>query len=153
MSTYILTWNPQINPWVNPINDVINIRNGILVPTRWSTGNTKRICEGDIAYFLRQSSKLNGLFGKAVATRGSFQSEHWDENKAGQNANYAEFNIIDLIDPNSNLILSTKFLQTNIPEVNWKPMASGSTIPLEFEKRVNEIWNQFRQTEMDGKNA
>ena len=153
MSTYILTWNPHINPWFDPVNDVISIRKGILVPTRWSTGSTKRICEGDIAYFLRQRSKFNGLFGKAVSTRGSFQAEHWDENKAGQTANYAEFNIIDLVDPNSNLIFSTKSLQANIPEVNWKPMASGTSIPLELENRVNELWSQFRKSEMDGKNA
>ena len=38
MATYLLTWNPKIDPWEDLASDIASVAAGKVVNTRWTTG-------------------------------------------------------------------------------------------------------------------
>ena len=146
-ATMVVTWNPKRwNPdnWAEEIypSNVEAVETGRLLRDRWSTGNRKTGIEpGDRVFFLRQGVEPRGVVGSGTAASRIFPDEQWDDDRAGEDANYVliDWNTLLLPDdglPHSHLIEA-------IPEGgSWAPQASGWVLPPAAATKLETLWAQ-----------
>lgn len=147
MATYLLTWNPDRWTWTDLPNQVAALERGETVADKWSTGNRTHVSPGDRLFLLRQGRDPRGIMASGMATSDVFQREHWDRERAaaGKPANIVELRFDVLIDPDQNPegVLLLDDLQSGVlAEVNWRPQASGTEIPPQAARRLEQLWWQ-----------
>jgi 5-methylcytosine-specific restriction enzyme A len=138
MATYILTWNPQRTDFdEDDYNDIVDrTREGELVPSGWSCGNTKRIKDADRIFFLRQGVD-RGMVGAGYATGEAYPDAHWSEE--GKEAIYVDFDYETLLPVSFRLRIED--LEREDLGVAWGSLiASGRRVPVEFETALESLW-------------
>ena len=144
-SAYILTWNPIRWPWNELPGLASRLARGEAVSTRWSTGNTRQIAEGDRLYLLRQGVEPRGLIGSGLAASDVYEEEHWDSNraKAGDLANYVDIRFDVLLDPDRAAPLSpSSMADPSLQAMNWSPQSSGVRVPEAAIEPLERVWRQ-----------
>jgi 5-methylcytosine-specific restriction enzyme A len=141
--TYLFTWNPSGWPWTDLSQCVYEVNVEGLCNRTWSCGSTRRIRMGDRAFLMRLGIPPKGIMGSGVVVGEPFPAPHWDPQRAekGEVAYRADlqFEVLD-----ESPILSQQSLEeSELNEHNWYPQASGTTIPPETAKRLEEIWTQL----------
>jgi 5-methylcytosine-specific restriction protein A len=70
MPTFLLTWNPARWPWADSAEASQQMADGTPYPSRWSTGNTKKIAHGDRVFLLKQGEEPRGITAAGRVTSG-----------------------------------------------------------------------------------
>ena len=143
MATYLITWNPKRADWTDLAADSRFVQNGGVISQSWSCSNNKSIEIGDQIFLIRLGVQPKGIFASGTVTRGSFEDEHWDEERAaeGDVCRFVEFDIDKLLDPEHDQILSREVLD-NPPfdSVNWNTQASGIRIADAVAEELEKLW-------------
>ncbi|MEV8514238.1 DUF3883 domain-containing protein [Dactylosporangium sp. NPDC051484] len=145
--TMVVTWNPKRwNPdnWAEEVypSNVEAVEAGRVLRDRWSTGNRKTGIEpGDRVFFLRQGVEPRGIVGSGIAASRIFPDEQWDDERAGEDANYVLIDWDTLLLPDDGL--PHPRLVHNIPEGGgWAPQASGWVVPPAAATKLETLWAQ-----------
>ncbi|WP_327009773.1 DUF3883 domain-containing protein [Dactylosporangium sp. NBC_01737] len=146
-ATMIATWNPKKwNPdnWAEEVypSNVETVGAGRVLRGRWSTGNRKSDIEpGDRIFFLRQGMEPRGIVGSGTAASRIFPDEQWDDERAGNDANYVLIDWDTLLLPDEGL--PHPHLIAAIPEGGgWAPQASGWILPPAAATKLETLWAQ-----------
>ncbi|MFF5079236.1 protein NO VEIN domain-containing protein [Actinoplanes sp. NPDC000266] len=145
-ATMVVTWNPEKwNPggtWADQTypQDVQAVAAGGLLRGQWATGGrTSGIEPGDRVFFLRQGKEPRGVIGSGTTASRIFSDEHWDDDRADQNANYVLIDWDTLLLPEDGL--PHEVLAEHIPEGGrWRPQASGWILPPDVAAKLEVLW-------------
>ncbi|MBQ1057669.1 DUF3883 domain-containing protein [Micromonospora sp. C32] len=144
-ATMVVTWNPERwNPddWAETVypRNVEVVESGRLLRDRWSTGSRKGGIEpGDRIFFLRQGPEPRGIIGSGTAASRIFPDEQWDDERAGQHANYVLIDWDTLLLPEDGL--PHALLANHIPEAGaWRPQGSGWVLSPYVAAELEELW-------------
>lgn len=137
MSSYLVTWNPNKGKWPNLYEDWQIVQNQRL-EGRWSVGNTQRIEAGDRVFLMRLGVEPKGIMASGVVTSGSYEDEHWDDERDGGKAWYVKFVYDALLNPETQFLLDP--LQVSA-RVNWFSQSSGISIDPVAAKHLEEAWH------------
>jgi len=142
MPIFLLTWNPKRWHWDEEDYEttVAKTRCGELVPSDWSSGNTRRIAPGDRVFLLRQGTD-RGIIGVGHTTSGSKQTAHWDESRQGEKSWCVNWQI-EILLPTADRLPIAELLATDLG-VPWNNLvASGVQVPEGSEQRDRCIWRR-----------
>jgi 5-methylcytosine-specific restriction enzyme A len=146
MKTYLLAWNPKRWQWSNIAEMSDDVKDGITVLDRWSSGVSKKPQIGDRFFLIRLGEEPKGIFASGRIEKGTFEDLHWDEEKSslGETTNYVEIKYDFLLNPNKEEILPRDLL--NMPplsEMHWDTQMSGVQIPDHIAKELETLWINF----------
>ncbi len=141
--TYLLTWNPDGYHW--PTDVLTKLKAALAegpVADTWSTGNTTSIQPGDRFYLLRLGQEPKGIFASGRITSAASRAPHWDPVRAsaGDTYNQVDIAIETLLNPWEKRILDHAQLERLLPEVNWSPQASGTSVPSSLVSTLDAAW-------------
>lgn len=139
MTAHLLTWNPRRYPIPDDVYDARRrqVEGGRPLVGRWSTGQSRRVRQGDTVYWLRQGPDRRGLIGSGVAVSDVFQEAHYD--RPGRTANYVEhsFDVVLAVDER----FETEHLLLAVPRVPWDYLqGSGYRVPEHSEELLAQLW-------------
>jgi 5-methylcytosine-specific restriction protein A len=149
MKTYLLAWNPKRWIWDNIIQMSEDVKMGMVVYDRWSSGVSKRPQKGDRFFLIRLGEGPRGIFASGSIVKDSFEDLHWDEEKSstGKTTNYVEIKYDTLLNPDVDPILPRDLL--NMPplsEMHWDTQMSGVHIPDNVVKELEQLWANFNHS-------
>jgi 5-methylcytosine-specific restriction protein A len=140
MSTVIFTWNPNKWAWTSLDADVETCKRQSYFVDRWSCGVTRRIIPGDCAYLLKLGpEEPAGIMASGEVLTEPYQEEHFSD--PTQKAWYVDVRFDILLHPQDEEILPRATLRDAVPNVHWKPQASGMTIPAEEAAMLHNLWS------------
>jgi len=149
MSTYLLTWNPDVWPWENFADELRRFRSGEEVETcRWRCGN-KGVQFGDRVFLMRQGKEPRGIMASGHATSPVYEAPHYDPEKAakGKTAPFVDFTFDRLLDPESEAILPrARLLEPDLVGGDWRTRQSGILLPDVVAQRLEPVWEEFLST-------
>lgn len=141
MSTFLLTWNPDI--WIDEDNEMNAIAQltaaGEFQVGTWSTGSrTQGMSGGDRVFLLRQGVEPRGIVGSGwIADDDSiFQDVHFAD--PSRTSNYTSV-IWELLIPGDDP-LPVIDLRAASGAVNWQPQGSGTLLPLDAAEAAERLW-------------
>lgn len=132
MKTYLLAWNPKRWTWNNIDQMSENVKMGMVVHDRWSSGVSKRPQKGDRFFLIRLGEEPRGIFASGSIVKDSFEDLHWDKEKSslGETTNYVEIRYDTLLNPAVDSILPRELLNAPpLSEMHWDTQMSGVQIP------------------------
>jgi 5-methylcytosine-specific restriction protein A len=142
MATYLLTWNPGNWNWTSRNEDVEQIRKNGFTDYRWSTGNTKRITNGDRVFLLKQGKEPRGIIGAGYTlSQAPFYRAHWNDPE--KEALYAKFRFEVLLAADEEPLLISKLNTGNLKDVEWSPQGSGTSVFPEAAAELEAVWREF----------
>jgi 5-methylcytosine-specific restriction protein A len=149
MKTYLLAWNPRRWIWDNIAQMSEDVKTGMVVYDRWSSGVSKRLQKGDRFFLIRLGEEPRGIFASGSIVKGSFEDLHWEKEKSllGETTNYVEIRYDTLINPDTDPVLPRDLL--NMPplsEMHWDTQMSGVHIPENVAAELEILWNNFRNS-------
>jgi 5-methylcytosine-specific restriction enzyme A len=146
MKTFLLAWNPK--RW--QLQDIAemsqDVKLGIEVFDRWSSGGSKKPKAGDRFFLIRLGEKPRGIIASGHIIKDAFQNLHWDEEKAalGEFTNYVEIRYNTLLNPETDAILPRDLLnQPPLSEMHWDTQMSGVEIPEKVANELEILWANF----------
>lgn len=139
---FLLTWNPSQWAWDERVETGRAIAAGERVEMPWSCGNTRAIPVGARVYLLKQGDGARGIIGSGWITKSPTEGPHWDAERAGRGASawYIRWQLDALVD--QPLATEGLVLPANV-SVHWSPFASGTSIPAEATRAVEEHWARY----------
>jgi 5-methylcytosine-specific restriction enzyme A len=152
-NTYLLTWNPTRWEWDDLAADARRATDGDCVKTRWSSGNTKRIVQGDRIFLMRLGADPRGIVASGVACGEPEADVHWEDERAaqGDTALFVETAFDWLLDPATTPPLDYAQIQERLPNFRWAPQASGLQIPADLAQELEVMWlNHVGAAAVDG---
>jgi 5-methylcytosine-specific restriction protein A len=138
MTAYLLTWNPDRFAWAD--FDVVTAVTaaGERVRLRWSTGNTKSVCEGDRVFLVRQA-RDRGLVGAGHAACNNFLAPHWEGSGKEIPYVHVEFEVLLSVVE----VLPVADLEDADLGVAWGSLlASGFSVPDESLAKLEGLWQR-----------
>lgn len=153
MTTYLLTWNPNLwhrtkEEWQEDIAQLAKLGpeefervEGI---SRWSLGaNYRRIRRGNRLFLTRVGSEPRGIFASGHAASDPYRAPHWDKEE-GHYAWYVNVRWNNLLNPyQAASILSRDELKYISAEQRWSPLSSGEEIKEEAAAKLEAEWQHF----------
>jgi hypothetical protein len=151
MSTFLLTWNPKAWKWDDFDECVAELVSEGTFQSRWSTGVTKRMVEGDRCFLMRLGAEHKGIIASGFFCSGTFWDDHWS-GEEGRSCLYANVEFDVLVSPFSDQILPLEILKSKFPSFNWTPQASVNQSPKPFHpnSKSSGVAN-FRQKNHKGR--
>ena len=139
--THILFWNPDISSMTrermtNEMSEIIE-DGGFF---NWSFWEYKNVKPGDICYLVR-CSDMKGPHG--IVLRGliySYPYQDTDWAGKGRKVFYADWYPQEFIDSEYAAPLSPEFLESVIPDFNWRGGHSGRELPQKYEVILENLW-------------
>lgn len=146
MSTYLLTWNPEKWQWDTLAENAAATRRGEKVAMTWSSGVTRSIRPGDRVFIVRLGSDPRGIVGSGLARSAVSETEHWNDERAAAGERSLTFDVeLDaLLNPETDVVLGQKILESRLPEVRWAPQASGMGLPDDIVPTLEALWKEHR---------
>lgn len=143
-ATMLATWNPDNSDWYED-EEVRATEAGCIVRGRWSTGSRHGGVEpGDRVFLLKQGNEPRGIIGSGTCTSRIFQDEHWDDKRAGDDANYVLIEW-DTILAEGNLLPHVE-LTARIPAGGlWRPQGSGTLLTPDIATDLEALWAEHLQ--------
>jgi len=139
MSTYLLTWNPKRTPFDEFPKRVRQLASGKSVVFRWSCGNRKNIPKNARVFMLRQRADKPGIVGSGRVPKGSYEADHWDQEKQGKKAWYVKVKWDSLLLPEEGLP-RTELLKGILPKTCVNSQASGVIVKPENLEKLERRW-------------
>lgn len=149
MKTYLLAWNPKRWIWNNIVQMSEDVKMGMIVHDRWSSGVTKRLQKGDRFFLIRLGKEPKGIFASGSIVKNSFEDLHWDNEKSslGETTNYVEIQYDTLLNPDTDSILPRDLLSMPpLSEMHWDTQMSGVQIPDNVATELEQLWANFRSS-------
>lgn len=141
MAAWLLTWNPDRYEWDNYDEECEEVSKAQPIEFEWSC-ISKKAQAGDEFYLMKLGKPPRGIIAHGIITKGSFESEHWDDNKADQNTNYVSGECDTLLNYKTQEILNASVLDERCPQQWWHPQASGIRIRDEVLSTLTELWTE-----------
>ena len=144
-ATMVATWNPDKWHWSQWDRDARATEAGGIVRGRWSTGSRKEGVEpGDRVFLLKQGNEPRGIVGSGTCSSRIFQDQHWDDERAGDDANFVLIEW-DTIVTEDNLLPHSE-LTARIPAGRlWRPQGSGSLLAPDVASDLEALWAEHLQ--------
>ncbi len=142
MAAYLLTWNPSAWEWKDLGQSVKSVEANGSASDYWSVGVTKRILANDRFYLMQLGAPTRGIVGAGYFSSKPYYGVHWNEVE-GDEALYCEIEFDQLVNYNSEYLVTHQGLKDRFPNHNWTPMASGTSIPLEIADELDEMLGQY----------
>ena len=146
MATYLLTWNPSRWPWDDLQENINKIAQQGFHQDTWSCGVTKKIKPDDRIFIIKLGKEEpRGIVASGWATSPFFEGKHWNKQQslAGKTALYIAVHLDTILDPEKRVF--KKHLSDNsiYTKMNWKPQASGVSIPDDVAAQLEIDWADF----------
>lgn len=143
MATYLLTWNPAKWGWDELNEDIETVNHQGYGLFTWSCGVTRKIIPGDRVFLIKLGRKEpRGIMASGWVASDVFEGEHYDEVAArnGRTALFIDVYFDTILDPESS-IFPSRFLDIGVyKKMNWRPQASGTTIPNDVAAQLEKDW-------------
>jgi hypothetical protein len=121
------TYNPSRWDWGNERQQwERRTASGRSAQGRWSIGSrTGGITpEQDRAFLLRQGPKPRGVIGAGTFVSGAYKDDHWDEDRPGELANYADIRWDTILSDDD--LLPVADIEAQVPGLPWSSGIQGS---------------------------
>lgn len=143
MATYLLVWNPKRWQWIDLQECIDDIKQHGHYLDRWSSGNNKKIVEGDRVFIIRLGLEPRGIFASGWATSNVYDDVNWDDAKraAKPTIGYIDVELTALLNPDQETILSRDNLARGVlARMHWDSQTSGVTIPPDVAVQLEADW-------------
>jgi len=145
MAVFIVTYNPTRWNWGRRRKQwEQRTASGQVVQGRWSIGSrTGGITPNqDRAFLLRQGPEPRGIIGSGTFTRAAYKAQHWDPNRPGDLANYADIRWESLL-PDDDL-LPIADVEAQVRGLPWGAGIQGSGVILlpPGDAALERLWAQ-----------
>ena len=141
MAAWLLTWNPDRYEWDNYDEECEEVSKTQSIEFEWSC-ISKKAQAGDEFYLMKQGNHPRGIIAHGIITEGSFESEHWDDNRASKKTNYIFGECDTLLNYKMQKILDVSDIEKRCPQQWWHPQASGIRIRDEVLSTLRELWTE-----------
>ncbi|MCK5242520.1 EVE domain-containing protein [bacterium] len=124
MKYYLLKWNPKKWEWPHLNTDIEAVQSKQKPKENsWSCGNTKSLQEGDRYLLYRCGMEPKGIFACGEITSGPKKCSHWEKTKKkkGNMTNFIGVKFEELLNPESDTIITEQELKRKYPKLNWNP--------------------------------
>tara|TARA_R110002096_G_scaffold64920_1_gene158005 strand:- start:5040 stop:8513 length:3474 start_codon:yes stop_codon:yes gene_type:complete len=138
---YLLTWNPvqQAHGGTGTMDGSIGFKEG--EQTRWAC-HSSDVNPGDPVYLIRLGTgDTRGLIAKGRACSETFLAPHWHEEKE-KDLRYVMIEFEEIRDEPALPSVSMSDLNSNFPDQQWSPQASGISIRDEYRQELHGFWRQ-----------
>ena len=144
INTFLFAWNPSKWDWVDLQASIDQLENVGYLKRRWSCGNSKSIKKGDRVFLIRLGIEPIGIMASGYAKSSYYFAPHWDGTN-GKTTNYIDIEFDILINPDNNVLLDKKSLQSIDPKnvQQWFPQQSGISIKPEVVDALESNWFNF----------
>lgn len=144
MAVFIVTYNPTRWEWGKREQWERRTASGKSIKGRWSIGSrTGGITpKQDRAYLLRQGPVPRGIIGSGTFASEAYKDDHWDDNRPGELANYADIRWDTLVSDDDLLPLAD--LEAQAPGLRWRAGIQGSGVLLSppGDAGLERLWAQ-----------
>lgn len=140
--TWLLSWNPSAWHWDNYREVAVATHIGQPYEDSWTCMSIK-VQPGDRVFLtVLGKGEQNGVIASGYASRGSYEDEHWDPEKAaqGKKAKRIDVSFDWIADYETDPYLKQSDLKELFPEQEWSPMASGISIQDQYVSQLEEEW-------------
>ena len=139
MATWLLAWNAGKWEWHEYDEFCEKASKENPVGFRWSCNSTK-VKIGDEFYLTKVGDLPRGIFAHGTITKGIFEDEQWDKDRAGEMTNYIEVASDRMLNYKTQDILDVSILDERCAQQWWHPMKSGIQINDEVLPKLEELW-------------
>ena len=139
------SWNPDNWDWYGWDEAAGATEAGGIFRGRWSTGSRKGGVEpGDRVFLLKQGDEPRGIVGSGTCSSRIFQDEHWDDERAGEDANYVLIEWDTIVTEDS--LLPHVEVLARIPAGGvWRPQGSGTLLAANVAADLEALWAEHLQ--------
>lgn len=146
LKTWLLSWNPAGWNWVEYHDAAKKTQAGEPYEDSWTCASTK-VQPGDRVFLtVLGTGEKNGIIASGFATRGSYEDEHWDPEKAaqGKKAKRIDVRFDWIADYETDLYLKQSRLKELFPNQEWSPMGSGISIQDQYVSQLEDEWKKIK---------
>jgi 5-methylcytosine-specific restriction enzyme A len=142
--TFLLTWNPKQSN-ADLAEEYEQWKRARRLESDWSVVSTRKVEPGSRFFMLQQGPVRRGILGSGYILPFDLLEEGSFRRPSGrkQRATFAPIEYDFMLDPNSDVRLSTELLQREVPDVHWKPQGSGIEIPAPAARVVERMWRRI----------
>ena len=142
-NTFLITWNPdKWNNWPGGYKSIVEqVNSGNTFTESWTMANSS-VTPGDICYLMRLGYEPRGILAKGIAKTRIYQAPHRDPEKAkkGILTNHADIEFTEMIDFETDDIISWDDLKVLFPTQSWTPEKSGIIVKDECFPDLDDLW-------------
>lgn len=142
MAVFIVTYNPTRWRWDDRQKWERRTASGRTIKGRWSIGSRTRgiTPEQDRVFLLRQGPGPRGIMGSGTFLSAAYTDEHWDEDRPGDLANYADILWESVLSDDDLLPLAE--LEAQVPGLPWRQgvRGSGAMVPPPADAELERLW-------------
>ncbi|MCL2130796.1 MAG: HNH endonuclease [Treponema sp.] len=140
MKTYLLTWNPNISPWDNIDNEIIELQEKDYTDNRWDCNNSN-VKPGDLYFIIAVGgSKRKGIFCFGIVEDFLLKQESLINKDRITNRIIGKNYI--LLNPEKDEIIDLNYLNNHFPNQKWTPQNCGIIIKDEYANILLNNWEE-----------
>lgn len=143
-NTFILRWNPEVSSYKmeHLDSDMEEWAKGYWNEDfDWSVHEWQRARKGDRFFMLLVGGDNTGIFAAGRFATAPTLKKDW-ANK-GRDVYYTDLDFEAVFHPERSDIVTTKELEREFPDVNWRSGHSGERIDVETADRLEILWRDF----------
>lgn len=143
-NTFILKWNPAISSYTMERldNDMAEWSDGYWSDDfDWSVYEWQRAHKGDRFFMVRVGEGKTGLFAAGRFTSEPFKDEDWSGR--GRDVYYMRMEFETVFHPERSEIISTDYLERELPNLDWREGHSGEMLNAEDADRLELLWRDY----------
>lgn len=149
MAVFVVTYNPTRWDWQNREQWQRRTASGKTIKGRWSIGSRVGgiTAKQDRAFLLRQGPEPRGIIGSGTFVSEAYKDDHWDEDRPGELANYADIRWDTLLSDEDLLPLAD--VDAQVPGLPWSAGIQGSGVILlpPGDAALERLWAQHLGTQ------
>ncbi len=143
MAVFVVTYNPSRWNWGKQRQQwERRTAGGRSVEGRWSIGSrTSGITpEQDRAFLLKQGPEPRGIIGSGTFVSAAYKDDHWDVNRPGELANYANIRWDTILSDDD--LLPVADIEAQVPGLPWSVgiQGSGVILPPPGDAALERFW-------------
>ncbi len=147
MKTFILMWNPAISSYTmerfkSDQNYLCDNGYGEGVGN-WSVWEYDKVEDGDRFFMVKVGEGKTGIVMSGYFFGEAYEDEDWSGK--GRQTFYVDLYIQEQIDPDKAEILTTEFLQEQIPDFDWSGGHSGRLLDEKSAYKLEYLWFKYMQ--------
>jgi len=140
LKTFILMWNPEISS-VKMADWRRFMDRFPFEGFNWSVWEYEKVDWRSRCYMVRVGNGNTGLVMKGNFIGDPKKGDDWSDR--GRDTYYCDINPWNILDPETQPIITTEELQKFIPSFDWTGGHSGRLLTKEETKKLNKLWDKY----------
>ena len=146
MNAVILLWNPEISSF--KMDDFLNgMKNFNRFGLNWSVWEHEKVHQYNHFFMLRVSGDNTGIVMSGLITSAPYKGEDWSGK--GREVYYVDLRPAVMVNPDSDLLMTTEELSAHFPTFDWTGGHSGRVLSEEDSVKLMNLWELHQDEHHD----